>query len=392
MIINKTDKIVILGGTGHLGSSLTHYLVKNLKLNPQNIRIFYLKNSPTESLKKIQNLDLYPGNILDKEDVYKACIDRDYVFHMVGNTTFDPRQKALQWQVNVEGTRNVLDVCKESKQLKRLCYTSTINTLAIPYPLGTIGIPSDSSPYKSNKSLFSFKSSNEVLNFIEKVKLGEVQKVENKIRIGYLDSKLAAQELVNSYYKKYDLNVVSVLPGTMLGAHDYLLSAGMYLIAMYNRKIPFVLKGGMSFMHVLDSVDGHLLALEKGKKGAQYAITGKKEDNMYLKELCNKIGKIIKAKNPSKKISTPKLRLGKSLGLIIGFLSEKITEILKIPNPISRDYVRIGSVTSFYSYKEAEKEIGYVPKRTLNKAIEDAYDYYEKEDLWENKYRFIDKR
>ena len=48
------DKIVILGGSGHLGSSMIHHMVNQLNFNPSDIRVFYLAGSPTNSLHYIE--------------------------------------------------------------------------------------------------------------------------------------------------------------------------------------------------------------------------------------------------------------------------------------------------------------------------------------------------
>lgn len=391
MVFNENSKLLILGGTGHLGSSMTHYLVNELALKPGQIRIFYLRNSPVNALNDIDGLEMYPGNILNKEEVFEACMDRDYIFHMVGNTTFDPHQKEIQWRVNVEGTRNVLDACIQSKQLKRLCYTGTISTLGLPNPQGTIGNPSICNPYNEN-NLFSFKSAEHAIETADKLRSGELASINKEIGIGYLDSKLAAQELVNKYSREHDLDVVSILPGTMLGARDYLLGAGMYLVSVYNRQIPGYLKGGMSFMHVLDSVEGHLQGLKTGKKGSQYVITGKEEDNLYLKELFALIGEVIQSKNPSKKIKVPKLEVSLRFGLFIGTISELLSKLLNKSNPISRGAVKLGSKTTFYSYSEAEEKLGYRPRRTVRQALNEAYDYFEQEKLWNQTTRYLDRK
>ena len=386
------DKIVILGGSGHLGSSMIHHMVNQLNFNPSDIRVFYLAGSPTNSLNDIEGLEMFPGNILEINDVRNACLDREFIFHMIGNTTFDPRQKELQWKVNVEGTRNVLDVCVESNVLKRLCYTSTINTLGLPNPIGSIGNYEDCSPYNSKNKMHTFNSPKDTLAFIDKVKDGTISNVKNKIGIGYFDSKLAAQELVNKYHKEFNLNVVSILPGTMFGPYDYLIGTGMYIITIYNNMVPGILKGGMTFMHVMDCVKGQLLAMKKAKTGTQYIISGKKEDNLYLIDLCKIVGEVLRERSPNKKIKIPKIVFNKSMVMFIAFISETISNITNKPNPLTRDAVRAGSVPTFYSYEAAKKDLGYEPEQSVREAIGETFDYYKKENMLAPKTRYLDRR
>ncbi len=67
--IKIEGKIVVLGGTGHLGSSLIHHLIYRLNFNPKNIRVFYLAGSPTGSLNDLDGLDMFRGNNLNNYNV-----------------------------------------------------------------------------------------------------------------------------------------------------------------------------------------------------------------------------------------------------------------------------------------------------------------------------------
>ncbi len=76
--IKIEGKIVVLGGTGHLGSSLIHHLVNGLNFNPKDIRVFYLAGSSTGSLNDLDGLDMFPGNILNKDDVEAVCSEAEH--------------------------------------------------------------------------------------------------------------------------------------------------------------------------------------------------------------------------------------------------------------------------------------------------------------------------
>src|SRR5690554_5195388 len=88
---------LITGGKGQLGTELTHLLeTKNLS---------YTSYGSKEL------------NILDREEVEKV-LNKDrpaVVFHCAAYTAVDAAEenKELNWQVNVQGTRNVAEVCKE---------------------------------------------------------------------------------------------------------------------------------------------------------------------------------------------------------------------------------------------------------------------------------------
>ena len=162
----KEKRILITGGTGFLGANLTHHLVKSRGLSPENIRIFYLENTSTIALEDLPTLELIPGNILDKGSIERACKGIDIIFHTVGNTSFEPRAKKIQWLINVEGTRNLLEVIKDSNSIEKCVYTSTVNTLGVPDPVGSIGTLETSNPYTNKPKLHSFNSPEEIFFYV----------------------------------------------------------------------------------------------------------------------------------------------------------------------------------------------------------------------------------
>jgi len=353
----------------------------------------YLKGSPTNSLADISGIDLIPGNILEKEDVVRVCRDRDIVFHMIGNTTFDPRLKALQWRINVEGTRNVLDAFEKSPSIRRLCYTSTVNSLGIPNPVGSIGTFENSNPYTNHPRVHSFISPEEILNFADQIHSKEIpiEDAMKRINLCYFDSKLAGQELVNRAVHNSGLDIVSVLPGTMFGPYDYLVGNGMDLLALYRNGMPAVLPGGLPLCHIMDAVEGHILVTNNAVKGKRYIISGKNEDNRYLLEMTQIIVEALKQSFPEKTFKPPKRVISPFIAKLGAALMELNAKITKKPNPLSKASVDAGSLPSFYSFALAEKELGYHPKRTFQEAVMDMIQYYTEHNLWPTTTRYVDK-
>ncbi|MHA1310419.1 MAG: NAD-dependent epimerase/dehydratase family protein [Candidatus Helarchaeota archaeon] len=370
-------KFLIIGGTGFIGSRLIRQLILN-GINPSNIKVVYYPNSLTSSINDIK-VKLFPADILDKKMLSPAFKGVDFVFHFAGNTSMDIKKKHLQWLVNVEGTRNIMELSLEN-DIKKVIYTSTVNTLGCPYPIGSLG-NENTSPYVDERPEIGkkvpknhiFNSKDETLNFIESVHKNKIKKWWNKIKIGYFDSKLAAQELVNLFYKENNLPVVSILPGTSFGPGDDLIGNGLYLLRIYHNSMPgYIKSGGYPLAHVDDVARGHFLALLKGKLGERYIITGKDEDNRTMKDMLSIITKVIQSKVSDRKIKFPSLGIGKRLGWFIGLISELFnqTEIM------SRSTVKAGSFLSFYTAKKAKNELDYVPKKTFEEAVEEMFAYY----------------
>jgi dihydroflavonol-4-reductase len=399
-LLTPEKKILLMGGSGHLGSALAHHLVHNLHIPAPHLRIFYLPGSPTHSLRDLDGLDFCPGNILNPSDVQKAFADVHLVFHMIGNTSFDPRAKWLQWQINVEGTRNVIECARKSPTLERICYTSTVNTLAIPHPIGSLGTIASADPYriaqeapKGHPRMHSFQTAEETLTFADKIHKGEIsrKKAEKRIHIGYFDSKLAAQELINRYVRDHGGNVVSVLPGTMFGPYDYLIGSGMYILSLYQNKMPGALPGGFPLCHVMDSAEGHCLVMNTAKTGSRYIISGLPEDNRHILDMAGIIVDVLQERFPEKEFKRPQRIFRPGVAMIGATIMELISKIFRKTNPLSKVAVKCGALPSFYSSEEAIRDLGYQPKRTFRQAVAEMVDYYMQEGLLETTDRYLDK-
>ncbi len=385
------EKVLVTGGTGHLGTALIHHIVRE-GLSPQKIHVLFLAGTPTDGLEDLPGVKFVTGNVLNASDVKNVLQDVSHVFHMVGNTTYDPFKKKEQWQVNVEGTRMVLEACRNSPTVQKIVYTSTVNTLGVPNPVGALGTE-DTNPYTSCPRLHSFESPDEILQFADAIHAGTAPaNWVKRIGIGYFNSKLAAQEIVTRYAKENHLPVVSVLPGTNFGPYDHMVGSGMYVLRVYHNKMPgYIPGGGFPLTHVCDQAAGHLLAMTKGKVGERYIITGQIEDNVTLGEMLRIIAEVLHEKEPVKGIKIPSRKIPMNIAKFGALLYEIYAKFFKQSCILSRDALRAGSYLSYYTYAKAEKEMGFVPKLTFRRAISDMYDYYKTHNLLHLKERFVDK-
>ncbi len=379
------ERFIVTGGTGFIGSRLIRKLISE-GVKPPHIRVIYYPGSLTTAVEDLP-VELYPLNILDKPSLAKAFHGFKYIFHLIGNTAMDNKSKRIQWLVNVEGTRNLLE---NAQEFERIVYTSTVNTLGCPYPIGSLG-NEETSPYASVRpelgkevpKLHTFDSPEQALEFADAVNQGNLKKWWKKIGIGYFDSKLAAQELVNRAHKDKKLPIISVLPGTTFGPGDDLIGPGLLLLRVQSNSMPgFIKKGGLPLVHVADQANGHYLAMRKGKPGQRYIITGFEDDNRYLNDLLKIIAEIVQEKEPERKIKVPSFGIGYHTAWLFGLLMDFLSFFKKKPMPLGRDAVRAGGYPSFYTYTKARQELGYLPTKTFGQAIEDMYEYYKKKEYF----------
>ena len=390
MLISSTTRILVTGGTGHLGAAIIHYLVSEKNATPANIRVFYLSGSPADALADIPGLDMREGNMLNGLEVEAAVKDIDIIFHTAGSTSFDSRQKKMLWLVNVEGTRNLLEAARKSPSFKKMVYTSTVNVLAVPEK-GKPGTVASCDPYTAKERLHAFCSAADTLQFIEQARKNEGNWLQ-RIQLGYYDSKLAAQELVNYYVQQYQLPVVSIMPGTMFGPYDHLLGTGLYLLSLYHNQMPVVTGGGLPLAHVMDVAEGQVLAMEKAKSGSRYILSGPEQDNRYLKDMCGIIVEVLRERFPDRKFKAPTLVVPDALAMLGAAIGEQYAIWFNKPMLLSKAAAKPGLYAQFYSSTEATKEIGYKPKRTFKQAVTDMLNYYITHNLLVPHGRWVDKR
>ena len=235
---------------------------------PGGIRVAYLPGTTTAALDDLPGLDFHPADLLDPASASGALRGITHVFHVAGNTSFHPGRRKLQWMVNVEATRNICEACLASDTLERLVCTGTVNVLGIPEPLGTLG-DEDTLPWGGAQRIHTFTSPPEALALADRVHTRTAPKGWwRRLRVGYFDSKLAADLLVERFVCDRGLPAVRVLPGTCFGPHDRLVGNGLYLLKLRAGGIPAVTPGtGMPCAHVRDVARGHVLAMLRGGVG-----------------------------------------------------------------------------------------------------------------------------
>ncbi|MFX0099956.1 MAG: NAD-dependent epimerase/dehydratase family protein [Candidatus Hodarchaeota archaeon] len=378
----KNKKILVTGGTGFLGSNIIDHLVRERGIPAGDIHVFYLKDSPTNALDDIDGLNFFSGNILDVSSIQDALNTCQIVFHTVGNTTFDPFKRKIQWLVNVEGTRNIIESCLKSPTFEKIVHTSTVNTLGAPYPVGSLG-DENTSPYEDKtRSVHSFDSVDDILHFADGIHDEALQgKWWKRYKVGYHDSKLAAQEIVNRAFEENELPVVSILPGTFFGQRDYFIGNAIYILRLYNNAMPGYVNTGNPLCHVKDVVRGHLLGLEKGKEGERYIINGKDEDNRNMGDMLKIIAETIKELEPGKKIKTNLKEIPFRIVYFGARLAELWAGLTKTPCLLSRSAVTAGKIISYYSHDKATKEIGYEPQFSFKDAVKECFVYLKENDM-----------
>jgi dihydroflavonol-4-reductase/farnesol dehydrogenase len=231
-------KILVTGASGYLGNKLANKLVSLGNEVHALVR-------PSSSIQFLQHphIKIFKGDILDKERLMTAMDGCTQVYHVAAKTGAWAKDPAVFYDVNVEGTRNVLDAAL-ALGVEKTIFTSTS---------GVIG-PTLNKP------------------------LAETDSRQIDFVIDYDLSKKQAEDIVAAYAKE-GMNVVTVSPSKVYGPGNvsHSLTANAIINTFLQKRITFIPSPGnncVCFAFADDVVAGHILAMEKGRSGERYILGG----------------------------------------------------------------------------------------------------------------------
>jgi len=312
-------KYFITGATGFIGGNLAR------RLATEGHTINALVRDPDKaSVLKSSGINLFKGDITDRSSLVEPMKGTDGVFHVAAWYKVGARDKSPAYDVNVNGTRNVLEVMKELGVRKGV-YTSTM------------AINSDTNG----------------------VKVDENYHFSGKFISEYNRTKWLAHYEVALPLIKAGLPLVIVMPGLVYGPGDtsnFGVTLRQYLLG----KLPVIPSQTVfSWAHVDDIVTGLILAMDKGRRGESYIIGGPVHPLTDALKMAEDITGI---KAPRIKVSPSVMKAGAALS---GFFEK----FLPIPELYSGEVLRASAgVTYIGDNTKARKDLGYAP-RTLKEGL-----------------------
>ncbi|MBQ9507379.1 MAG: NAD-dependent epimerase/dehydratase family protein [Clostridia bacterium] len=318
---------VITGGTGYVGLALVKYLVGR----GEKVRLLLLDDHPC--LEGIDCEKLY-GNICNPDDLEKAFADAETVYHIAGVVDISGKKEELMWNVNVGGTRNVVEACKK-RGVKNLIYVSSI----------------DAYPDKFSEGVISERNSYS----------------EVGLHSPYAITKALATQIVLD--AKDELKVCCLQPTGVIGPDDYMGSSvgamvDLFIKGMFPVSMNF---GAYNFVDARDMAVAMRCAVDTGRSGECYILGGHK---VTVDELMGYMAATLGKKKPRVKISK---------GLIKPFvpLVSKAMEIAKLPPMLNSFSLSKLEENCNFSNEKAKKEIGFSP-RPVEETIRDTVLWHKK--------------
>lgn len=328
-------KALVTGAAGFIGS----HVVEQLIAKGIEVRAAALPNERTDNIDHF-NPEIVRGDMLDKAFVRDITQDVDTVFHLAAvYATWMPDWKPL-WEVNVQGSRNMLWACMNADNVKKVVFTSSLSAIGLL-------------PGKA--------SSNETTSFNQYDALPYI-----------LSKYLSQQEALDFAEQGLDLTVVN--PAFPFGPGDVAPTpTGGIILKMIEGGARFSFPGGFNLVDVRDVAAGHILAAEKGRKGEMYILGNENVTGEEFSKMCAEIlGK------SDRVIPLPGL-LVEGGAQLAQFIADNITHSKPYVIPKELKYT---SQYAFMDCSKARKELGYSP-RDVRISLRDSISWFQSKEFLE---------
>lgn len=318
-------KVLVTGASGFLGGWLCKALCE------KGWQVHTLLR-PTSDRSNLQNLDLcvHTGDVTDLDSFMQASQGMDLVFHLAGLISHLKKDLTAMQRVNIRGTTYAIEVCR-AKKAKLIHISSVVAIGASTQPR----ILNEDSPYDPTLS-----------------------------KMGYFQTKKQAEDLVLKAHKTGKISSVILNPSTIYGAGDMKKKSRKAQERVAEGRFPFYTSGGVSVVDVQSVVSACLKAVETGRPGERYILSG---DNISIKKLFSLIAKTAGVKPPFIYLNNFLLRALAELGMGLNSLGVNF--------PVSRESAQMAKLYHWFDHSKAKQELNFHPV-SAEKAIQESINWW----------------
>lgn len=328
-------RAVVLGGAGFLGQRLVAFLAGGGGAShPEwpkfdSVHVFdCVPFKPREPLPEGAKVSSQVGDISKRSDVEQALRGAHTVFHLASIVDVGLRKNPKIDAVNVEGTRNVVNVAK---------------ALGVPYLV-----------YTSSEDV--------VLNPVPIVHGNEDIPYPDVLVHDYVRTKIEGERIALSADTKGGLRTCSIRPVHLYGPHDP-HAIKVSLKELGSGKVPFLLGDGsarFSIIYVDNVAHAHLLAAARlhdastcDRVGGQAYFVGEDNHPNYFD--------FLRPYAEARGIRLPKRRLPHAGLKVVATAMEWVHRLLGVDVPFHRFHLYVIGQDFFFSHAKAERDLGYTP-------------------------------
>ena len=323
-IASKIRRVLVTGGGGFLGKAI----VKLLRKKAYEVRSFNRRTYP--ELEKL-HVEQVQGDISNRNAVNQACQGMDLVFHVAAKTGIWGNYRSY-FATNVIGTQNVIAACRD-RGIPYLVHTSSPS---VAYNENAVQGADESLPYPSN-----------YLTHYQKTKF------------------LAERAVVQASSEA--LKTIILRPRLIWGPGENQMIPR--IIARANRLIQVGDNRNLiDTIYIDNAAEAHMLAAERLQQN--HALSGNiyfisQDQPIYCWEMINRI-LAAAGKSPVKR-SIPA-----GLAYALGAVMEIIFYIMRLSGEpqMTRFLARELSQSHYFDIKAAKKDLGYLPRVSIDEGFE----------------------
>jgi nucleoside-diphosphate-sugar epimerase len=308
-------KVFVTGGTGFIGGTV----VRRLRERGDDVVCLVRSREKAEQLSAL-GAQLVDGDLGDEETMRTGMEGCDAVVHAAAmyEVGIPASQHPAMWEANVAGTERTMQAALQAK-VPKVVYVSTCGIFG-----NTHGRVVDETYEHPGKEFTSY----------------------------YEETKLEAHKAVKRMMEG-GLPAVIVQPGGVYGPGDTSQVADL-LEQFFAGKLPLLPfpELGICMTHVDDIAAGILLALDKGRAGETYVLSG---PVTTMREAVETVAAISGRKAPKRAMPVALLKAMTPIGPLVGKLFGQPPNLRELIS--SAD-----GVTFWASHEKASRELGYAPR------------------------------
>ncbi|NVB42813.1 NAD-dependent epimerase/dehydratase family protein [Pseudenhygromyxa sp. WMMC2535] len=334
-----TGKVLVTGGSGHLGNNLVHLLLED----GHDVRVLVQPGADNRGLDGLE-VERVEGDLRDPASLRRAVDGVTRVFHaaaMICTASATPAEQHKLYAINVLGTRDLLRASLEAG-VARFVLTGSFSATGFD-------LDDPSKPSAPTQPFFPFAHA-----------------------MPYAHTKaLAEHELLKACAEGLDA-VIATSCGC-IGAWDYLPSRmGGTLCDYVEGRLRVYVDGGFTWVRAQDVARGHLLAMERGRKGQKYLFA---TQFMTLAQLFETAAELTGVEHGL--VELPLDLVGKVAALYSGTLAHLFPKASQRLTPGSIAVLRMRRRVDI---SRAQRELGFEPT-SLRTAIHEALDFYARQGM-----------
>ena len=327
-------KTLVTGGSGHFGANL----VRRLITEGHDVRALEQVGANNRGLDGL-TLERFEGDVRDAARMREACRGCGQVFHAAAKVSTrapTPSQEREIFAINVLGTRNLALASLEAG-VDRFCLTGSFSGIGVD--------PEDPSrPVHEGMPFYPFMD-----------------------WLPYARTKALAEHVVLEAVAEGLDAVIAVATG-IIGPNDFLPSrTGKVLVDFARGDLRGYMPGGSEFVRAADLVEGHLLAMARGKKGRRYLLS---TEFLTLDQLLDLFAEHVRRPKPALRIPVPAMKVAAR-----AYASTVRRVLPEAPQRLTPGAIEILAMNRHADVTRARTELGYEPT-SIREAVAEAYAFF----------------